>query len=114
MLARCLVSGHGIQIKDLEGDELDGQDECSLLCLICGMPVTNGILLGICALDYRGEDLYPSAHTPGLIVDDVSCHCITNFVPIRSFDSLGHARNHGEISSSGMSLDGTVRRELVQ
>ena len=47
-------------------------DECSLLYLICGILVTDEISLGICAMDYRGEDLYPSANTPGLIVDDVS------------------------------------------
>jgi hypothetical protein len=28
------VSGHGVQIKDTDGDELDGLDECSLLCLL--------------------------------------------------------------------------------
>jgi hypothetical protein len=30
------VSGHGVQIKDMDGDELDGLDECSnsLLCLL--------------------------------------------------------------------------------
>lgn len=35
------------------------------------MPVTNSILLGICAVDYLG-DPYLNANTPGLIVDDVS------------------------------------------
>ena len=74
--------------------------------------MTNRIPLGICAMDYRaGSDPYATGNTPGLIVDDVSCHkqpCITSFVPILSFDSSGHARNNGEISSSGMSLDGAV------
>jgi hypothetical protein len=36
------VSGHGVQIKDTDGDEDDGLDECSLLCLL-GMHVTNGM-----------------------------------------------------------------------
>jgi hypothetical protein len=36
------VSGHGVQIKDTNGDELDGLDECSLPCLL-GMHVTDGI-----------------------------------------------------------------------
>jgi hypothetical protein len=35
------------------------------------MPVTNGILLGICAMDYLGNP-YQNADTPGLIVDDAS------------------------------------------
>jgi hypothetical protein len=36
------VSGHGVQIKDWDGDEDDGLDECSLLCLL-GVRGTNGI-----------------------------------------------------------------------
>lgn len=28
--------------------------------------------LGICAMDYLGDDPYPNAETPGIIVDDVS------------------------------------------
>jgi hypothetical protein len=67
-----LVSGHGVQIKDMDGDESDGLDECSLLCLLSGMPVINGIFPGICAMDYIGDDPYPNSNTPGLIVDDVS------------------------------------------
>jgi hypothetical protein len=67
-----LVSGHGIQIKDLDADESDGLDECPLLCLLGGMPVINGIFSGICAMDYTGDDPYPNSDTPGLIVDDVS------------------------------------------
>jgi hypothetical protein len=38
------------------------------------MPVTDGILLGICAMDYLGNVRNPDANTPGLIVDDVSHH----------------------------------------
>jgi uncharacterized caspase-like protein len=45
-------SGHGVQIKDTDGDESDGLDEC------------------ICAMDYRGDDQYPDCNSPGLIVDD--------------------------------------------
>ncbi|KAF8501496.1 metacaspase [Russula emetica] len=45
-------SGHGVQIEDTDGDELDGLDEC------------------ICAVDYCGDDPDPTANTPGLIVDD--------------------------------------------
>lgn len=36
-----------------------------------GIPVTDRILLGICAMDYLGNP-YLNADTPGLIVDDVS------------------------------------------
>jgi hypothetical protein len=36
------VSGHGVQIKDMDGDEDDGLDECSLLRVL-GMHVTNKI-----------------------------------------------------------------------
>jgi len=46
-------SGHGIQIKDINGDESDGLDEC------------------ICAMDYIGDDPYPNSDTPGVIVDDI-------------------------------------------
>ena len=35
------VSGHGVQIKDKDGDESDGLDECLLLCLLLGIAVTN-------------------------------------------------------------------------
>jgi hypothetical protein len=35
------VSGHGVQIDDSDGDESDGLDECSLLSLLLGIPVTN-------------------------------------------------------------------------
>ena len=38
------VSGHGVQIKDTDGDEDDGLDECSLLCLLW-IHVTYGISL---------------------------------------------------------------------
>ena len=62
------------------------------LFLFSGIPVINRILLGICAMDYLGDDLYPSSDTPGLIVDDVSCleqqHVC---LPIGSLDSVGHA-----------------------
>jgi hypothetical protein len=34
--------------------------------------MTNGISLGICAMDYRGAGPYENGNTPGLIVDDVS------------------------------------------
>ena len=67
-----LVSGHGIQIKDMDGDESDGLDECLLLCLFGEIPVINGIFSGICAMDYTGDDPYLNPSTPGLIVDDVS------------------------------------------
>jgi hypothetical protein len=42
VLIHCQVSGHGVQIKDTNGDEDDGLDECSVLCLL-GMHMTNGI-----------------------------------------------------------------------
>jgi hypothetical protein len=71
-LTHFVVSGHGVQIEDQNGDEPDGLDECSLPYIFSGMPVTNRILLGVCAMDYLGNDPYPTADTPGLIVDDVS------------------------------------------
>jgi hypothetical protein len=42
------VSGHGVQIKDTDGDESDGLDECSLSCLL-GMYVTDGISIQVSA-----------------------------------------------------------------
>ncbi|KAN0120869.1 Caspase domain containing protein [Russula decolorans] len=45
-------SGQGIQIKRRDGHESDRLHEC------------------ICAIDYRGDDLYPDSNTAGLIVDD--------------------------------------------
>ncbi|KAI9428700.1 caspase domain-containing protein [Lactarius indigo] len=46
-------SGHATQIKDMDGDELDGFDEC------------------MCAMDYIGGGQFPPGpDTPGLIVDD--------------------------------------------
>ena len=76
------------------------------------MPVTNRILLGICAVDYLGNP-YQNADTPGLIVDDVSGLeqqrvCCNLFFP------SDHARDHGQISSSAMSLDCYFRRENNQ
>lgn len=41
VLTHYLVSGHGVQIKDKDGDESDGLDECLLLCLLLGILVTN-------------------------------------------------------------------------
>ena len=35
------VSGHGVQIKDKDGDESDGLDECLFLCLLLGIVVIN-------------------------------------------------------------------------
>ncbi|KAH9068303.1 caspase domain-containing protein [Lactarius deliciosus] len=46
-------SGHATQVKDTNGDEPDGYDEC------------------ICAVDYTGDPQFPiSPTTPGIIVDD--------------------------------------------
>lgn len=72
MLAYYLVSGNSEQIKDTNGDEPDGIDECSLLCLLGGVILTTGLSLGICAMDYRNDDPRPNANKPGLIVDNVS------------------------------------------
>ncbi len=43
LLIYRLVSGHDIQIKDVNGDETDGLDECSLVYLPCWILVINGI-----------------------------------------------------------------------
>jgi len=45
-------SGHGRQLKDLNGDEPDGFDE------------------SVCAVDYCGDSRNATPSTPGLIVDD--------------------------------------------
>lgn len=46
-------SGHATQVKDLDGDDLDGLDEC------------------MCAMDYMCDRRFlPSPDTPGIIVDD--------------------------------------------
>lgn len=43
-------------------------------------------------MDYRDSDPYPTGDTPGLIVDGVShCEQLDTDLPIRSFDSSGHA-----------------------
>jgi hypothetical protein len=61
-------------------------------CPLCGIPMTNGISLGICAMDYRGDDSNQSADTPGLIVDYVSRREQPRvYLLIRSFDFLAHA-----------------------
>ncbi len=60
--------------------------------------VTNGTSIVICATDYRGDDSYhPDVNATGLIVGYVSCREYT--FQFRSFDSLDHARHHGEPSS---------------
>lgn len=41
-------------------------------CLLGGMPAISDLFPGICALDYTGDDPYPTPDTSGLIVDDVS------------------------------------------
>jgi hypothetical protein len=57
----------------MDGDESDGLDECPFLAVpLWCIPVMNRTLLGICAMDYLGDDPYPNSDTPGLIVDDVS------------------------------------------
>jgi hypothetical protein len=90
----------------MSGQESNGLAECSFLCLLDRMPVTNLILLGICAMDYDG-DPYLHSYTPGLISDDVSRHKVSFIcLPIRSFDSSDYASIHGETSSSEMSIDG--------
>jgi hypothetical protein len=91
LLTHCLVSGHALQAKDMSGYEPNGLAECSLLCLLGGIPVTNGISLGICAMDYRADDPYPRSNTPGLIADNVGRREEPSIcLPIRSF-ALGHA-----------------------
>ncbi len=57
----------------MSGQEPSGLAECSLLCLCDGIPVTNGLSLGICAMDYEG-DPYLGSYTPGLVSDNVSHH----------------------------------------
>ena len=39
--------------------------------LFNGIPMMNRILLGICAMDYLGNDPNPNPDTPGLIFDGV-------------------------------------------
>ena len=56
----------------MTGYEPTGLAECSLPYLLGGMPVTSGISVGICAIDYRGDDTFPLSNTPGLVSDNVS------------------------------------------
>jgi len=56
-------SGHGQQIKDLNGDERDGFDEC------------------LCAMDYCGNDGQLTPDTPGLIVDDLMHEILVKPLP---------------------------------
>jgi hypothetical protein len=42
-------------------------------------------------MDYSGDNTYPTANTPGVIVDDVSrVDQLHVCLPIHSFDFLGH------------------------
>ena len=73
------------------------------------MHVTNRIRLGICAIDYRGDEQDPNPDTPGLIVDDVSYleqPCIRS--PISSYYPLAYTRTHGATSAIAMPLDRDV------
>ncbi|KAI0273268.1 peptidase C14, caspase domain-containing protein [Russula aff. rugulosa BPL654] len=58
-------SGHATQIKDLDGDEADGLDEC------------------ICAMDYIGDDPSPNSDTTGIIVDDIMHDLMVKPLPFR-------------------------------
>jgi hypothetical protein len=90
----------------MSGQESNGLAECSLLCPLDGMSVTNQISLGICAIDYLGNPSLNS-YTPGLISDNVSRRKVSFIcLPIRSFDSSDYASTHGETSSLEMSIDG--------
>ena len=90
----------------MSGQEYNGLAECSLLCLLDGMPATNLISLGICAMDYYG-DPYLNSYTPGLISDNVSrCKVLLICLLIRSCDPSDYASTHGEKTSSEMSIDG--------
>ena len=84
------VSGHAVQVKDLNGDESDGLDECSfLLRPFDWIPVMTRILLGICAMDYDNNDPNPNPDTHGLIVDDV--RLLRTTITCLPIDSLDHA-----------------------
>jgi len=58
-------SGHGTQVKDMNGDERDGLDEC------------------ICAMDWRGNGEPPYEDTPGLIIDDVIHEILVKPLPLQ-------------------------------
>ncbi|KAI0293770.1 caspase domain-containing protein [Russula brevipes] len=58
-------SGHGTQVKDMNGDEQDGLDEC------------------ICAMDWRGNGQPPYEDTPGLIIDDVMHEILVKHLPLQ-------------------------------
>ncbi|KAH9999168.1 caspase domain-containing protein [Russula compacta] len=58
-------SGHSRTIKDLDGDEQTGFDEC------------------ICAADYLGDEEDPNPDTPGLIVDDLMHELMVQPLPLR-------------------------------
>ena len=105
-MTHCLDSGHALQVKDMSGQEPNGLAECSFLCLLDRMLVTNLTSLGICAMDYHGDPSLNS-DTPGLISDRVSRRKVSFIcLPIRSCDSSDYALAHGETSSSEMPIDG--------
>ncbi|KAI0296419.1 hypothetical protein BC826DRAFT_1004974 [Russula brevipes] len=54
-LSFLYFSGHGTQVKDMNGGGQGGIDEC------------------ICAVDWRGNGQPPYEDTPGLIIDGRSC-----------------------------------------
>ncbi|KAI0293761.1 caspase domain-containing protein [Russula brevipes] len=65
LLTRRQVSGHSMQIEDMNGDEQDGLDEC------------------ICAVDWRGIGQPPFEDTPGLITGDVMHDILVGPLPLR-------------------------------
>jgi hypothetical protein len=60
--ATCTVSGHGGQIRDLDGDEVDGYDECMIQAPL--EKITIDVQKVICPVDYQQS---------GVINDDVRC-----------------------------------------
>jgi len=62
----CLYfSGHGMQVKDVNGGGQGGLDEC------------------ICAVDWRGNGQPPYEDTPGLIIDDVMHDILAKPLPLQ-------------------------------
>jgi len=77
-------SGHGTQVKDTANvdEENDGLDECSFVS-VHEMALINGISPGICAMDWRGNELPPYEDTPGLITDDVMHDFLVKPLPMQ-------------------------------
>jgi hypothetical protein len=71
-----------MQVKDMDGDEQDGLDECSFVS-VHSLRDASDNLPGICALDWCGDGHPPYEDTPGLIIDDVMHKILVKPLPFQ-------------------------------